>query len=40
MEIRQVRGHWEAWEDGRFIVSADTLRELEEELAQIFPNRA
>jgi len=28
IDIRYVRGHYEAFCDGRFVVSADTLEEL------------
>lgn len=35
IEIKQVYGHWEAWEDGKFIVSGDTKREVEQEIEKM-----
>lgn len=32
IEIRHVRGHYEAFVNGRFVVSGDTLNEVLEEL--------
>lgn len=32
IEIKNVNGHYEAWENGKFIVSGDTKREVEKEI--------
>ena len=34
-EIRRVREHWEIWLNGKFMASADWLREAREELEKI-----
>ena len=35
IEITNVNGHYEAWENGKFIVSGDTKREVEKELEEM-----
>jgi hypothetical protein len=33
VEIRNVRGHYEVYDNGKFLFSADSIKEIEEELA-------
>ena len=35
MEIRNVNGHYEVYDNGKFVFSADNKQELEEELAEM-----
>lgn len=35
IEIKSVKGHYEAYENGKFICSGDTIREVEEDLREM-----
>ena len=35
MEIRNVNGHYEVYDDGKFLFSADNLKEIDEEMAEM-----
>ena len=35
IEIKNVNGHYEAWENEKFIVSGDTKSEVEKELKEM-----
>lgn len=35
MEIKNVRGHYEVYDNGKFLFSADNEREIKEELAEM-----
>lgn len=35
IKIKNVNGHYEAWENEKFIVSGDTKREVEKELEEM-----
>jgi hypothetical protein len=35
IDIRYVRGHYEVYQNGRFLFSGDTLREVEQDLEEM-----